>query len=537
VGSDVIVIGTGVAGLAAAGELVAAGRSVLLIDRAPARAIGGQARHALGAIFLVDSPEQRRSRVEDSLELAWADWLGSAGFDRAEDRWPLRAAQRYVEWSAVEARSWLYEHGVRFLPSPLWTERGGGDAQGHGNSVPRLHLIWGAGPALVQPFVEGLRRGPGRVRIAHRRRVTELLYDGGELAGVAGEVLDPEREEAVGEFVSRAPAVVLAGGGIGGNRGLIREHWPARLGPAPGRMLAGTDADGSLLALAQAAGGQWINRDRMWLYPNGIPEPGPQWPDHGLVFESSPSPLWFDAGGQRLPAPLFPGHDTLATLAHLRRSGHDHSWLVLNQRIAERELLPVAAAHNPEIAGRSVPEVVRQRLLASPARSLEDLFARSPEVLSAAAVDELVARMNELAGTPVLDSAGLERQIIARDRQVQNAFGKDFQLMAIRAGRRYLPDRAQRIAPLHRILDPESGPLLAIRLQTVAHSCLGGVHCDLDGRVLDKRGDPLPGLFACGELAGFGGGGMHGHRALGGTFLGGALFSGRAAGLALAAAL
>ena len=170
--ADVIVIGAGLAGLVAAAELADAGRHVLVVDQEPEQSLGGQAFWSFGGLFLIGSPEQRRLRIHDDLELATADWMGSAGFDRAEDHWPRQWARAYLDFAAGEKRSWLHAQGVRFFPVVQWAERGGYPAGGHGNSVPRFHVTWGTGPGLVEPFARRVRaaeqRGLVRMRFRHR---------------------------------------------------------------------------------------------------------------------------------------------------------------------------------------------------------------------------------------------------------------------------------------------------------------------------------------------------------------------------------
>ncbi|MDE3134483.1 MAG: FAD-binding dehydrogenase [Acidobacteriota bacterium] len=547
--AEAIVVGGGLAGLVATAELAAAGRRVLLLDQEPEAALGGQAFWSLGGLFLVDSPEQRRARIHDSFELAWSDWLGSAQFDRPADEHPRRFARAYVEFATTEKRDWLRSLGVRVLPSPGWAERGSGDALGRGNSVPRFHLTWGTGPGLVEPFERAVRAAAerGLVQLAFRHRVDELIVEHGGVAGVSGTVLarslvargQESSRELVGHFEARAPAVLVASGGIGGNFELVRRHWPERLGPPPQRMLAGVPAstDGRMLEIAKRAGGQWIGRDRMWHYTEGVRNWDPIWQNHGIRILPGPSSMWFDATGARLPAPLFPGFDTLGTLAHIGRGGHQHSWFVLNRRIIAREFGLSGSEQNPDITGRDVEATVRSRLLPEVPGPIQAFLDHGEDFVTAANLRELVAGMNALTDEPLLSHEDIERQIVARDREVVNPFGKDLQLMAIRAARRYLPERLSRVVAPHRILDPAAGPLIAVKLQILTRKTLGGLATDLEARVLGPDGEPLGGLWAAGEAAGFGGGGMHGYSALEGSFLGGCLFSGRMAGRSIAARL
>jgi predicted oxidoreductase len=293
--------------------------------------------------------------------------------------------------------------------------------------------------------------------------------------------------------------------------------------------------DGQMLAVAESAGGRVINRDRMWHYPEGVTNADPAWPLHGIRILPGPSSVWLDARGERLPAPLFPGFDSLGTLAHLARTGHDYSWLVLNQRIFAKEIALAGSEHNPDLTGRSLRQVLGRAGSRTAPAPVEALKRQGVDVAVAATLPDLVRRMNGLAGESLLDAAAVERLIVARDREVGNGFAKDAQVTAIRGARRYRGDRLFRVARPHRILDPAAGPLVAVRLSVLTRKTLGGLATDLSGRVLTAGGGALPGLYAAGEAAGFGGGGMHGYRALEGTFLGGCLFSGRAAGRAAGA--
>ncbi|HSV65938.1 MAG TPA: FAD-binding dehydrogenase [Mycobacteriales bacterium] len=545
--ADVIVVGAGLAGLVATAELAEAGRRVVLVDQEPAQSLGGQAYWSLGGLFLVGSPEQRRLRVRDSAELAWQDWLGTAGFDRPEDHWPRQWARAYVDFAAGEKRSWLRGLGVRFFPVVGWAERGGDLAAGHGNSVPRFHITWGTGPGLVEPFVRRVRAAAeqGRVRFAFRHRVDELARTGGVVDGVRGQVLEPSdvprgqasSRVAVGDVELRAQAVVVASGGIGGDHDLVRRHWPARLGRPPARLLTGVPAyvDGRMLAITEAAGGHVVNRDRMWHYPEGIANWDPVWPGHGIRILPGPSSLWLDARGRRLPVPLFPGFDTLGTLAHIAGTGQEHTWFVLTRKILEKEVALSGSEQNPDLTGRSVRGVLG-RVRGGVPGAVRAFLDHGADFVTAGTLAGLVDGMNRLVGEPLVELATVEREVLARDRELANPFSKDLQVTAVRGARAYLGDRLLRVAAPHRLLDPSAGPLVAVRLSILTRKSLGGLETDLSGRVLRPGGEPVPGLYAAGEVAGFGGGGMHGYRALEGTFLGGCLFSGRVAGRSAAAA-
>ena len=546
--TDVIVIGAGLAGLVAATELTDAGKRVLVLEQEPEQSLGGQAFWSFGGLFFVDSPEQRRMGVRDSHALALTDWMGSAGFDRAEDRWPRRWAEAYVDFASGEKRAWLHAMGMRWFPVVGWAERGGYGAIGHGNSVPRFHVTWGTGHGVIEPFVRRAREAEakGLLRFAFRHRVDELIVDNGTVVGARGSVLatdtvergKPSSRETIGQFEHRAQAVIICSGGIGGNHELVRRYWPERMGAPPAKMICGVPAhvDGRMLDIGAAAGASLINRDRMWHYVEGIENWNPIWPMHAIRILPGPSSLWFDATGQRLPGPLWPGFDTLGTLEHLRRTGYDYSWFILDQAIIKREFALSGSEQNPDLTSKSWRQVAKRAIGKSAPAPVEAFKQHGRDFIVRDNLEELVAGMNALAGNNLLDLAHIRREIEARDLQFDNPFSKDSQVMAIHNARRYRGDKLTRVAKPHRMLDPANGPLIAVRLNILTRKSLGGFETDLDARVLAPDGQPLPGLYAAGEAAGFGGGGLHGYRALEGSFLGGCLFSGRIAGRAAAKA-
>ncbi|OBK33946.1 FAD-binding dehydrogenase [Mycobacterium sp. 1245111.1] len=537
--ADVVIVGAGLAGLVAACEVAERGKRVLIVDQENSANLGGQAFWSFGGLFFVDSPEQRRLGVHDSHELALQDWLGTAAFDREEDYWPKQWAHAYVDFAAGEKRSWLRERGLKIFPLVGWAERGGYGAQGHGNSVPRFHITWGTGPAIVDIFARRLVDHPN-VQFAYRHQVDELIVEGNAVTGVRGSVLEPSSEprgvsssrKVVGEFEFRAQAVIVTSGGIGGNHDMVRANWPTRMGRVPEKMLAGVPAhvDGRMIAITQKTGARVINPDRMWHYTEGITNYDPIWPMHGIRIIPGPSSLWLDATGKRLPVPLYPGFDTLGTLEYIAKSGHDYTWFVLNSKIIGKEFGLSGQEQNPDLTSRSVRQLLASRAGSGAPGPVQAFVDRGVDFVTAKSLRELVSAMNTLPDVTPLDYATVADEVTARDREVVNKFTKDGQITAIRAAREFLGDKLGRVVAPHPLLDPKAGPLIAVKLHILTRKTLGGLETDLDSRVLGADGSPLDGLYAAGEVAGFGGGGVHGYRALEGTFLGGCIFSGRAAG-------
>lgn len=542
--ADVIIVGGGLAGLVAAAELGDRGKRVILLDQEPESFLGGQAFWSLGGLLMIDTPEQRRMGIRDNRDLALQDWMGSAQFDRPEDHWPRKVAEAYVDFAAGEMRPWLHAMGMRWFPIVGWAERGGSYANGHGNSVPRFHLTWGTGPGTMAPFEARVREHAknGLIDLRFRHQVDEILTENGVAKGVAGSLLAPDTAErgqktnrnVTGNFEVHAPSILISSGGIGGNFDLVRKAWPRdRLGEPPQKMVAGVPAhvDGRMIAISETAGGHIINGDRMWHYTEGVSNWDPIWPNHGIRILPGPSSMWFDAKGKRFAPPALPGFDTLSTLKAIMDTGYEYSWFILTQKIIEKEFALSGSEQNPDITSRKWSEVLRGRLMSKGAPAPVEAFKEKGEdFVVANDLPTLVAGMNKLTGDDLLDYDSLHAQIAARDAQTDNQFTKDAQLAAIHAARNYRGDRLMRAVKPHRFLDPANGPLIAVRLNILTRKTLGGLHTNLDGQMLGADGQPLPGLFAAGEVAGFGGGGYHGYNALEGTFLGGCIFSGRNAG-------
>ncbi|MEX0316800.1 MAG: FAD-binding dehydrogenase [Ruegeria sp.] len=542
--ADAIIVGGGLAGLAAAAELGDRGKRAILLDQEPERFLGGQAFWSLGGLFMVDTPEQRRMGIRDSRDLAMRDWLGSAQFDRPEDDWPRKWAEAYVEFAAGEMRPWLHEMGLRWFPVVGWAERGGSYATGHGNSVPRFHITWGTGPGVIEQFERRVREhvAAGLIELRFRHQVSHIIMHNGSAKGVSGEVLSDDRaargaktnRDEVGEFEVYAPSVIVTSGGIGGNFEMVRKNWPRdRLGEPPQDMVAGVPfhVDGRMIPISEKAGGHVINGDRMWHYTEGVRNWDPIWPAHGIRILPGPSSMWFDATGNRLLPPCLPGFDTLTTLREILKTGYEYSWFVLTQKVIKKEFALSGSEQNPDFTSGSWMEVIRQRILSGSKATgpVEAFKEKGEDFVVANTLTELVGGMNQLGGG-LIDEAQLRAQIEARDAQIDNPFSKDAQMMAIHAARNYRGDKLIRTAKPHKFLDPANGPLIAVKLHILTRKTLGGLQTNLDSQMIGIDGQVIPGLFAAGEVAGFGGGGYHGYNALEGTFLGGCIFSGRNAG-------
>ncbi len=528
VATDVVVVGAGLAGLVTATELADAGRSVVIVDQAPEAELGGQAHWSFGGLCLVDTPEQRRLRIRDSFTQAFDDWRAGAEWtDSPADQGGRRWAEGYLHFAAGELRPWLHAMGVRFVPVVQWPERGGYLAGGPGASVPRFHIAWGTGPGLLEPFVARARehQRAGRIALRFGHRVGEVTTGAGAVEGIAGTTTEGE------PFEVEAGAVVMATGGIGGNHDLVRRYWPReRLGDPPADLLQGVpdSVDGSGLVVADQAGAELVNMDRMWNYPEAVPHHTPIWNAHAARLICGPSSLWTDATGRRFEAPHFPLHDTLATFERIARSGHEHSWFIANRRIVADEWSLSGSANNPDLTGRS-PRQLLQRVLPGVPDVVQRFIDEVPDFVTAAKVPELVAKMNAVTGRGLVDRGIVERQLRDLDRTLATGYHADAQLAAMHSFAQYGGNRRTRFAGFARYLDPSNGPLVAVRMRILTRKTLGGVRTDLGARVLRPDGTPIDGLYAVGEIAGFGGGAVHGRRSMEGTFLGACLYSGRQA--------
>jgi len=524
--TDVVVVGAGIAGIAAAYELIGRGRRVLLLDRDDEANLGGLARESFGGIWFAGTPLQRKYGIHDSAELGLADWLafGELG---PQHRWPRAWAEAYVERCIPEVYEWLRGLDVEFMPMPMWVERG---LHVPGNSVPRWHIVWGTGQVLATTLARHLLEHPARDLLTCRygQRVDELVSSGGRVTGCRG------TDEATGEaFEVEAEAAIIAAGGINGDIDRVKAHWHEDWGRPPEVILNGSHkfADGRLHDAAGQHGAAVTHLDWQWNYAAGVRHWRPRKPGHGLSLVPPKSALWLNWRGERIgPMPLVTGYDTHDLVAQVCRQDRGYSWQLLNRRIALKELAVSGAEFNPSFRERKRLAVARDLLLGN--RWLyEELVANCPDIVVADSLPELVERMNELAGDGSVDFDAVEAAVSRYDACIDRGprFHNDEQLRRIEFARRWTGDRLRTCA-FQKIRDPKAGPLMAIREFIISRKSMGGLQTDLESRVLDRQGKPIPGLFAAGEAAGFGGGGMNGKRGLEGTFLGGCLFGGRIAG-------
>jgi uncharacterized protein len=531
--AGVVVVGAGIAGMVTALELLDRGHRVTLLDRCHPHELGGLAREAFGGMFMVDTPEQRRSGIRDSVELALEDWTRIADFEQ-EDMWPRRWAEEYVARARDEVGGWLRQHGVRFFPVVNWAERG---VFGDGNSVPRFHLTWGCGQGLVDAVRDSIEQHPRRreLDLRFRTRVTELVEDGGRVSGCRA-----VSEDGGGELELEAEAVVIAAGGVGGNLDLVRREWPADLGSPPENILMGSHyyADAAMHEEVTRIGGNVTHISRMWNYADAVRHPKPRRPLHGVKLVPPRSGLLLDPGGRRYgPVPVMPTFDARHALERMCEDERKYSWLVCNWKIARRELDVSGSEHNPQIREKRPARFLASVVFGKP--TLVRYFAeKCPDFVTAESLPELAQRMNEVTGDQALDAAVMEREVRRYDATIDRgkALFNDDQLRRIAQLRNWRGDRP-RTARFQKIVDDKAMPLLAIRLQVMARKSLGGIQTDLGCRALRPEGEAIPGLYAVGEAAGFGGGGVHGKRSLEGTFLGSCVFTGRVAAQTIAGAV
>jgi hypothetical protein len=518
---DTIVIGAGIAGLVTVYELLDFGSPVILIDKNPERCAGGLAAESFGGINITGSPEQKRMGLNDSPALAFADWCSFAEFSEA-DHYAKEWAQFYTRASKPLVYDWLKKRGVRFFPVVHWVERG---KTPRGNRVPRFHMVWGTGFQLIQKILGAIERHPNRkyLKTYFQRTVTAIKRDGQYTVTTLSEL--DGREETL-----KAKHLVVASGGYASNLAKVRELWdPSLSAPAPQVLLNGahTKTDGALHGELSRLGVSMTHLERQWMYAAGVHHPRPRQENHGLSLVPPHSALWLDASGKRIgPVPLITSYDTRWLVESVLKTGFGYSWQILNYKIALKELAVSGAEYNDAIRDRKIFGFLKSILFGNKAL-VKDLMDHCQDVVVAATLEDLTAKMRALTGDGLLDETALRETVHSYDQAVRDR-GSDGQLSDIRELRSYVGDRS-RTCHNQTITDPNAGPFIAIRQFILTRKCLGGARTNLSSECVDGRGDVLPGLYAVGETAGFGGGGIHGRRSLEGTFLGTSILTARSA--------
>ncbi|MBZ5530923.1 MAG: FAD-binding dehydrogenase [Acidobacteriia bacterium] len=534
--TDVVIAGGGLAGIVTAYELLDSGHRVLLIDKDKRENFGGLAKQSFGGVHMIDTPHQRRLGIKDSPELAWRDWQSVAGYE-ANDDWPRQWARLYCENSGEYIFEFLNRHQIKFLPVVNWAERG---IYGPGNTVPRWHIVWGTGHEIIHCLLNALDAHPKRanLELLFDTEVSAIEMSNGRATGVRGRTINSRDPVDSGQEVRvSAEHTVIASGGIcGGDLSTLRANWYKPWGAPPTKLLNGAHdyGDGMLHNRVAALGGAITHLDLHWHYAAGIHHPAKRRPDDGLSLVPPRSALWLNARGERImtPGPMPVYGDTRHLVESVLRQPGQYSWQVMNWKIAIRELAVSGCDYMTAFRYKDRRALLKSVMFGNK-ELVERLIRECPDdIVVADTLPELMERMDaaNLFGQR-LDRAQMEATIKAWDDMIGRGpkFHNDDQLRRIANFRNYRGDRV-RTSNFQRILDPKAGPLIAIREFILARKSLGGIQTDMQCRVLRVDGQPIPGLYAVGEAAGFGGGGIHGKGSLEGTFLGGCILTGRVAG-------
>ncbi|HSM86083.1 MAG TPA: FAD-dependent oxidoreductase [Candidatus Limnocylindrales bacterium] len=529
--AEVVIAGAGLAGLITAYELVNRGCRVVVVDKDKRENAGGLARQSFGGVHMIDTPHQRRLGIRDSPELAWRDWQSVAHYE-AGDQWPRQWGKFYCENSREYIFEFLNARKVTFLPLVNWAERG---IYGPGNTVPRWHIVWGTGHEIIARLLAALDSHPkrGNLELLFDTGVSAIDSSQGRASGIHGRAMDSGDDVSVS-----AEHVVIASGGIcGGDLSRLRANWYKPWGEPPAKLLNGAHeyGDGMLHDRVADLGGAVTHLDLHWHYAAGVHHPAKRRPDDGLSLVPPRSALWFNALGERImtPGPMPAYGDTRHLVESVLRQPGQYSWQVMNWKIAIRELAVSGCDYMTAFRYKK-----RLGLLAGVLFGNRDLVTRlvreCPEdIVVADTLDELMDRMDQksLYGYRI-DRAALTHTVKSWDEMIARgpSYHNDDQLRRIANFRAYRGDRV-RTCNFQPILDPKARPLIAIREFILARKSLGGIQTDLQCQVLRAGdGQPIPGLYAVGEAAGFGGGGIHGKGSLEGTFLGGCILTGNVAG-------
>ena len=528
---DVAIVGGGLAGICAAIELLDQGLKIAIIDRDSEMNFGGLAMQSLGGMTLIDTPIQRLNRIHDSPDIALRDWLSCAHFSK-HDHWPRQWAELYVNRSIDDIYNWLKPRGIRFFPIPHWVERG---ESGDGNTLPRYHIIWGTGQHLMLTLITELKHHPDSRNISYLfdHKVESILTKEQAVSGLRG-----THEKTGQSFEVNAAFVLVASGGINGDINRVKQEWDKSWGEPPEHLLNGAHryADGTLHDAVESIDGTVTHLHQMWNYAAGIHHPQPRIPKEGLSLIPPKSALWLDATGKRFgPLPLVTGFDTHNICKRIALDPHGYSWQVMNWKIALAEIAVSGAESNTAFRDRRIVQLARDIFLGNH-KLLEYLVDECEDVVTASSLEELVEKMNGLnsnsqtVGSGRVELENIKQAIQRYDAQIDlgKEFHNDDQLRRIAQVRHWRGDRS-RTCKFEKILNSKSMPLVAFREFIVSRKSMGGIQTDLESRVLSNSGQPIPGLYAAGEAAGFGGGGINGLKSLEGTFISNCILNARMA--------
>lgn len=519
--TDICIIGAGLAGLACAYELLDSQQKIILVDRDSAENRGGLAKESFGGIMLVDTPYQRKTRIKDSPELALADWKSYAEFEEG-DELCLRWAEKYCEQSVSMIMDWLHHKNVKFLSIVNWPERGWDK---RGNSVPRWHITWGTGKKIIDNVLKAISEHPNSKNIQFLSQHNVEGYTKNNNFIVEG--VDESNQTP---FTITSEKLVIATGGVtGGNLQGVTQFYNKTIHPFT-EILNGAHqfGDGKLHFVTEKNGGILKNLQNQWHYAGGIAHPHPKKEKHGLSLVPPRSALWLDSFGKRFSPPLVGNTDTSYLVHRILQSENQYSWLVLNKKIFLKELAVSGSEYMKAFINQSYVQLLKDLFFGNQ-NLWEKLTKNHPDVLIADDWNELIGKMNQLCQSDLMTVDVLTSEIQKYNESVINKDIKDVQIKAIQEHRKYIGDRI-RLCNNQTINDESAKPFVAIRCRIISRKSLGGIVTDLHSQVINSSGKPIKGLYAIGEAAGFGGGGIHGKRSLEGTFLGSCILTGRIAG-------
>ncbi|MGB0982732.1 MAG: FAD-binding dehydrogenase [Saprospiraceae bacterium] len=531
--SEVVIVGGGIAGIIAAIELLDSNKKVIIIDRDTKENFGGLAKWSFGGMFFCNSKLQQKRGIKDSIDLATKDWFSYAEFDENE-HWGRKWAEQYINYSTPHGYNWLIKNGLTFFPVVNWAERG---LNVRGNSVPRFHIVWGTGWGLTHRMIEILKNHPKagtNLELIFGHRVTEIISENQVIKGIRG------TQEATNQpFEAKGEIVIVATGGINGSIERVRKTWDRKaFGEPPKVILNGAHsfAIGDLHDATTNINGNVTNLEKQWNYAAGIRHYAPRKKDHGLSLVPPKSALWLNYQGKRIgPEPMVTAFDTRHLVQRICQEPVKYSWQLLNYKIALKEFAISGSESNELVRDKKFLKFIYQTLVTGNKKLVNQVMEKCEDVVVGHSVEELVEKMNALTGEKHVELNHVQNAISQYDGQIDRgvAFHNDPQLRLITQARQYRGDKS-RTCKYQKIVDDKAMPLIAIREFILSRKSLGGIQTNLDGEVLTKpnaQGEQtsIGGLYAIGEAAGFGGGGVHGRRSLEGTFLGGCLITARVA--------